>query len=330
MGHSHGHGHTHGPVHGRRTARDSAAESDRRWLVAALTVLALFTLGEAAAGLIVGSLALLSDAGHLLTDVAALALAVFTSRFSRRPARGVFTYGFTRVDALSGQANGITLILLALWFGVSSIRRLIHPTLVSGPTVTAVALVGVLVNLLVAWLASRADRRGLNVRGVLVHLFTDLWAFGVTAAAGAVIWATGWLRADAVASAVIALLMIRSGAGLVRESARVFLEGAPIGMEPDVVGDAMAAVSGVAEVHDLHVWDLGSGEAALSAHVAVQPDFDCHQVADAVRGLLADQHDIFHATLQADHHHGEDGPGSAADCADTHGPGYTASNRVSR
>jgi cobalt-zinc-cadmium efflux system protein len=279
-------------THGRR---------DSAWLVAAFGVVTAFMIGELIAGLLANSLALLSDAGHMLTDAGALLLAVIASRVAERPARGAFTYGFKRVDALSGQANGITLVLLAILFVVEGVRRLIHPQAVHGPVVIAVAIVGVAVNALATWLASRADRRGLNVRGVLAHLLTDIWAFAATLAAGIVVTATGWLRADAVASLAIAALMFWTGGGLVRAANRVFLEAAPVGLNPAEVGAEMAAVEGVASVHDLHVWELGGQNSALSAHVLVDPTLDCHEVAARLRRRLAAGHGIEHVTLQVDH-----------------------------
>jgi cobalt-zinc-cadmium efflux system protein len=296
------------------------SDQDGRWLAAALAVILCFMAAEVVASVLAHSLALLSDAGHMLTDAAALAVALAAARLVRRPAAGAYTYGFTRVDALSAQANGITLVLLAVWFTVSAVRRLVHPPTVAGGPVLAVALVGVAVNLLAVWLASRADRTSLNVRGAVAHLVTDLWAFLATAVAGLLILLTGWQRADPVAALVVAALMVHAGIGLIRSAGRVFLEAAPAGTDPSDIGRAMAAVPGVREVHDLHVWDLGAGDAALSAHLVVDDTFDCHQVAHGVRDVLADRHQIGHATLQADHRHSGQ-PLIADDCA-RHGPGY--------
>jgi cobalt-zinc-cadmium efflux system protein len=295
-----------------------SAERDRRWLLAAFGVIATFMVGEFVAGLLSGSLALLADAGHMLTDAAALLLAVIASRVAERPARGAFTYGFARVDALSGQANGITLVLLAIWFAVEGIRRLVAPPQVEGVTVTVVAVVGIGINAVATWLAGRADRRGLNVRGVIAHLVTDAWAFGATLTAGLIIAITGWLRADAVASLLVAALMAWTGYGLVRDANRVFLEAAPSEVDPHALGSELAAASGVAQVHDLHVWVIGAGESALSAHVLVDPLRDCHQVAEALRAHLAAGHGIRHVTLQVDHADSRI-PHVADDCAGAHG-----------
>jgi cobalt-zinc-cadmium efflux system protein len=311
MSHDH-RGHSH-PV--------ATAETDRRWLLAALAVIVAFMVGEVVVGLLVGSLALLTDAGHMLTDAAALALAIVASKLAQRPPRGPYTYGFTRIDAVSAQANGITLLLLACWFVIEAVRRLFNPPQVEGGPVLIVAIIGIAVNVIAVVLAGKANRSSLNVRGAVAHIVNDLWAFIATALAGSIILASGWTRADAIASLIVAGLMVRSGLGLVRAAGRVFLEAAPTGVDPSRIGRDMATVAGVAEVHDLHVWDLGAAEPALSAHVVVAVPFDCHEVADGVRRVLADQHRISHATLQADHRH-DDQPLVADDCAVRHGPGY--------
>jgi cobalt-zinc-cadmium efflux system protein len=310
-------GHDHAHAHPR-----PAGKADRRWLTAALVAVVLFMAAEVVAGVIAHSLALIADAGHMLTDAAALLLAVVASRLAERPAKGAYTYGLARVDAVSGQANGITLFLLAAWFAVEGIRRLLDPSDVRGGVVAVVAVIGAAVNLLAMWLAGRADRASLNVRGVLAHLMTDVWAFAATFAAGLIIVWTGWLRADPVASLLVAALMAWTGVRLVREAGRVFLEAAPPGFDPERLGDELAAIDGVAQVHDLHVWVLGSRDAAMSAHVLVRPTFDCHEVAETLRRLLADDHGIDHVTLQVDH--AEQQRHDADNCADAHGVVHVA------
>ncbi|MDT4942703.1 MAG: cobalt-zinc-cadmium efflux system protein, partial [Pseudonocardiales bacterium] len=248
------HAHAH-PAPGT-SAHPAPGAGDRRWLLAALGVVVVFMAAEVTAGLLAHSLALVADAGHMLTDAAALLLAVIASRLAERPARGAYTYGFARVDALSGQANGITLLLLAAWFTVEGVRRLVDPPSVHGGVVAVVAALGVLVNLVATGLASRANRASLNVKGVLAHLVTDVWAFVATLVAGLVVLGTGWSRADAVASLLVAALMAWTGVILVRAAGRVFLEAAPKGVDPLALGAELAAMAGVAQVHDLHVWVL--------------------------------------------------------------------------
>ncbi|MGH8959706.1 MAG: cation diffusion facilitator family transporter [Jatrophihabitantaceae bacterium] len=311
---------SHGPGHTGH-AHPVTAQTDRRWLLGALVVIVVFMVGEVVAGLLAHSLALITDAGHMVTDAAAIGVAILASRIAQRPARGAFTYGFARVDALSGQANGITLLLLAIWFVFEGVRRLVDPGPVHGGVVTVVALIGAAVNVLATWLARRADRSSLNVKGVLAHLLTDIWAFLATFVAGVVILWSGWMRADAVASLIVAALMAWTGWALVHAAGRVFLEAAPSGIDPNVLGDQMAAVDGVAEVHDLHVWQIGSGEGAASAHVLVSPPHDCHEVSSRLREMLADAYGIAHVTLQADHADtaGRADGHDAGNCVDAHG-----------
>ncbi len=304
-GHGHsGHGHARSAADGRAAApneRAAADGTDGRWLLVAAATIAVFMVGEAVVAVLVRSLALLSDAAHMLSDVAALVLAVVAARTARRPARGAFTYGFARVDALAGQASGLTLVLLAAWFVVEGVRHLVHPPVVAGLPVIVVAAVGVVVNVAATWIAGRSSRQSLNVRGALAHLVTDAWAFAATLLAGVVIAVTGWTRADATASLLVAALMIRTGWGLIRDSGLVFLEAAPAGITPAQVASQLGDVPGVAALHDLHVWDLGAGTAAMSAHVLVDPGRDCHAVGSAVRATLMAQFGIDHATLQTEH-----------------------------
>lgn len=314
-----GHGpHGHGLVgHRSHSSAGASPRADRRWLFAALVLVVAFMVAEVLAGLAAHSLALITDAGHMVTDAAAIGVGIVASRIAQRPARGAYTYGYARVDAISGQANGITLLLLAIWFGVEAIRRLVHPADVHGGLVTVVALVGLVVNAGATVLVGRADRSSLNIRGVFEHLRTDAAAFLATFVAGVVVLLAGWNRADPVASLLVAALMTWTGLRLVRAAGRVFLEAAPAGVDPDAVGLELARIDGVAELHDLHVWQIGPGESALSAHVLVTPPHDCHEVSARMRTTLADRYGIGHVTLQADH--ADTSAHDAEHCADAHG-----------
>ena len=289
------HGHAHGP----------SPDADLRLLAAAGALIVAFMVGEVAAGLVAHSLALLSDAAHMLTDAAAIGLAVVTAKIAVRPARGGYTYGLRRLEILSAQANGITLVLLAVWLAYEAIRRLITPHPVTGALMLAVALAGVCVNLAASWLLAKANRtsarRSLNMEGAVAHVLTDLYAFAATAIAAIIILATGFVRADAIATLVVVALMLRAGSGLIRESGRIFLEAAPVDIDPAALGAAMAARPHVAEVHDLHIWEITTGMPAASAHVLVEPDQDCHAVRADLEALLAREHGITHLTLQVDH-----------------------------
>jgi cobalt-zinc-cadmium efflux system protein len=290
--HDHGRGgHAHGVT----------ADADSRKLAAALALILGFMLLEVVAGLVAGSLALLSDAGHMLTDAAAIGLSLIAIRLAARPAEGVMTYGLKRVEILSAQANGVTLLVLGLLILFEGVRRLIDPPHVQGGVVLAVALVGVVVNLAATWTLARADRRSLNVEGSFQHVLTDLYAFVATAIAGGVVLWTGWLRADALASLLVAALMLRAAYGLLRDSGRIFLEASPIDLDPGEIGRSLVAQSCVAEVHDLHVWEISSGFPALTAHVLVSPDCDCHATRRRLAEHLEERFGIGHTTLQVDH-----------------------------
>jgi cobalt-zinc-cadmium efflux system protein len=289
------HDHRHAP----------SATADRRLLAAALALIVALMAGEVVAGLLARSLALLSDAAHLLTDAAALVLALVAMRLAVRPPRGGYTYGLRRAEILSAQANGLSLLLLAVWLVVEAVRRLVHPPLVHGGLMLSTAVAGAAVNVAATWLISRADRRSLNIQGAFQHILTDLYAFLATAVAGLVIVLGGSDRADGIATLVVAALMVRSAAGLLRSSGRILLEAAPPGMDPHRLGEALAGVPGVREVHDLHVWQIGSDQPALSAHVLVAADRNCHLARRALEELLHDGYGIDHTTLQVDHAGGD-------------------------
>jgi cobalt-zinc-cadmium efflux system protein len=317
--HSTGHGHGHGV----------AADADRRWLSIALALISAFLVGEVVVGIVAHSLALLSDAAHMLTDAASIVLALIAMRLSARPARGIFTYGLRRTEILSAQANGLTLLLLSVWLTYEAVRRLIDPGPVAGGLVLTTAGVGIVVNVAAAWAISKANRSSLNIEGAFQHILTDLYGFVATALAGLVVLLTGFARADAIASLVVVVLMLRAGTGLVRDAGRIFLEAAPSGVDPDSLGDRLVALQNVNEVHDLHVWQITSGQTALSAHVLVEVGTDCHGLRRDLEQLLADDYSITHTTLQVDHT-GPSADPTPADaqllplaeqhCADTHGP----------
>jgi cobalt-zinc-cadmium efflux system protein len=284
--------------HHRHAAESTA---DRRPLAGALALIAAFMAGEIVAGLLAGSLALLADAGHMLTDAAALALALVAASLATRPAHGSWTFGFRRVEILAAQINGLTLLLVGVWIVFEAVRRLIEPHEVEGGVVLVVAVVGIGVNVLASLLLSRANRESLNVRGAFLHVLTDLAAFVGTAVAGALILVTGWNRVDPIASLAVAGLMFWSAWSLLRDSTAIFLERSPAGFDPEEIGRAIVAEQGVVEVHDLHVWTVTSGFPALSAHVLVGRETDCHAVRRKLEQMLERRFALDHTTLQVDH-----------------------------
>jgi cobalt-zinc-cadmium efflux system protein len=289
--HGHDHPHHHGP----------SPNADRRWLGVALGIIAAFMVVEIVAGILADSLALLSDAAHMLTDAAAIAVALLAARLAARPPGGRFTFGLGRAEILSAQGNGATLLVLAGVIAVEAIRRMWSVPEVDGAFVLVVGLIGACVNLAAAAALGRAERRSLNVEGARVHVLTDLFASLAAAAAGAVVLATGFDRADAIASLFVAALMLVSGWRLLRDAGRVLLEAAPEGLDPQAIGRALASQPGVVEVHDLHVWEVTSGFPALAAHVLVRPGEDCHAVRRSLQAMVAERFDIDHVTLQVDH-----------------------------
>jgi len=295
-GHGHGHGHSHdGHSHG------VSEDADLRYLTIALVLIVGFMAFEIVVGIVAHSLALLSDAAHMLTDAGALALSLVIIRYVRRPGGESLTYGRRRAEVLSGQANSAVLLVLGVLVSYEAIWRLISPPEVAGRLVTLVAAAGIAVNLAAAWVLAKANRESLNVEGSFQHILTDLYAFIGTFIAGVVIIFTGFDRADAIASLVVALLMFRSGFHLQRKAIRVLLESAPEGLSPHEVGMALAHGEQVKEVHDLHVWELAPGHPLLTAHVLVAAGADCHAIRRRLELMLKDRFKIGHTTLQVDH-----------------------------
>jgi len=301
-------------------------DSDTAKLKLALTLIVAFMAAEIAVALLSSSLALLSDTAHMLTDAAALALALVAARLAARPAKGAMTFGLGRAEILSANANGMTLLVLALLIIYGATRHLVKPADVHGGPVLAVALAGIVVNLIVVRVLgghahghTRAHaehdhyhdehpdrehghpRRSLNVEGTYQHVLTDLFGFAATAAAAIVILLTGFDRADAIASLLIAAVMLYAAYGLLTASARVMMEAAPEGIDPDAIGRELAAQPGVAEVHDLHIWEVTSGFPAISAHIVVDAGEDCHELRRALSTLLRERFELSHSTLQVEH-----------------------------
>jgi cobalt-zinc-cadmium efflux system protein len=291
----HAHHHHHHP-HAGGTA-------DPRRLQIALALILGFMAVEVVAGILASSLALLSDAAHMLTDAGAIALALGAARLAVRPAGGGYTFGLKRAEILSAQLNGATLLALAAVILYEGIRRLIDPPDVEGAIVLVVAIAGIAVNLAATSVLAGADRRSLNVEGAFQHVLTDLFAFMATAVAGAVVLATGFTRADGIAALMVAALMIRSGWALLRDSGRVLLEAAPKDLDPNEIGRTLAAQDHVVEVHDLHVWEVTSGMPSLSAHVTVGAGCDTQAHRRRLALLLGERFGIDHTTLQVEARH---------------------------
>ena len=292
MSHQHEHGHHHHGVD---------AETAVRPLAIALGLIVSFMAVEVTIGVLAHSLALLSDAAHMLVDAAALGLSVWAARLALRPAEGRMTFGFRRAEILAAQANAITLLVLGFAIVVEALRRLDSPPHVRGPLVLGTAVAGAAVNVLALQQVGRANRSNLNVEGSFRHLLTDLYAFAGTAVAGLVVWMTGFDRADPIASLLVAGFMVLTAWPLLRASGSILLEAAPEGLDPAKIGAALLASPGVTDVHDLHVWEISSGFPALSAHVLVGRGEDCHGIRRDLETLLAERYSIDHTTLQVEH-----------------------------
>lgn len=291
--------HTHADDHARHS-HGVTVDTNRR-LAVALALIVAFMAGEVVAGILAHSLALLSDAAHMLTDAGALGLSLLALRLAARPADGNLTDGLKRAGILSAQANGGTLLVLAGLIVYEAIDRLVNPPAVQGWAVVAVALAGVAVNLLATWQLAKANRENMAVEGSFQHILTDLYAGIGTLVAGIVIVVTGFARADAIASLAVAVLMLEAAYGLLKDSGRVLLEMAPQGVSVDEIGVTLTGHPHVASVHDLHVWEIATGFPALSAHVLVHPGDDCHAIRRQLEHLLGERFGIDHTTLQVDH-----------------------------
>ena len=297
MAAAHAHDHAHDQAHSHAPAPDA----DRRWLSVALGLILAFMVVEVVAGVLADSLALLSDAAHMLTDAGSIGLALFAARLAARPPGGRFTFGLGRAEILSAQVNGASLLVLAGVIAWEALQRLGDPPEVEGAIVLVVGLAGAGVNIGAAWALSRAERRSLNVEGARAHVLMDLYASLGAALAGLLVLTAGFERADVIVALLVAALMVRSGFSLLGQATGVLLEAAPRGLDPNAIGHALAAHPGVSEVHDLHVWEVTSGFPALAAHVLVRPGDDCHAVRRGLQALLGERFSIEHVTLQVDH-----------------------------
>jgi cobalt-zinc-cadmium efflux system protein len=285
------------PVH----AHGHEQTGDARRIKIALGLILAFMAGEIVAGILADSLALLSDAAHMLTDAGALVVSLVVLRLAVQPAGGNRTFGLRRSEILSAQANGAALLVLAGLIVYGAIRRLVSPPDADGAVILAVALAGIGVNFVATWQLSGANRRSLNIEGSYQHVLTDLFAFIATAIAGVVILASGWVRADPIAALLVAAIMLRASWRLLRDSGRVLLDIAPEGLSVEKIGTAMASQPHVVEVHDLHVWEVTTEFPTLSAHVLVEPGADCHGIRRELEQLLHDRFGLDHTTLQVDH-----------------------------
>ena len=289
-----GAGHSHGLPGADRAG-------DKRALGIALALTATYTVAEVVGGLLTDSLALLADAGHMLSDNVSIAVALFAVWIAAKPPTPERTFGFKRVEILAALANGATLVLVALWIFYEAFQRFQDPPDVLGGWMLAIAVIGLFVNISAVAVMSRSRGGSLNLEAAFRHVLADLAGSAGVIVAALVILLTGWLYADPLISVLIGLLILASAWTILRDSVLILLEATPRGLDAREIGNALASIDGVVDVHDLHVWTITSGFPALSAHVLVRPEDDCHAIRRQLEVLLDERFHIEHTTLQVDH-----------------------------
>lgn len=286
-----GHSHSHAP--------DRSA--GKRALKIAVAMTTTFMVAEVVGGLLSGSLALLADAAHMLSDSASLMIALGAIWLAERPPTLQRSFGYQRAEILAALLNGLTLVVVSLWIFYEAFKRLQDPPEVVGGAVLVVAVIGLVVNLAAAWVLSRDRQESLNVSAALRHVLADLAGSVGVIVAAVIILLTGWREADPIVGALIGALVLASAWPVLRDSTRVLLEQAPEGTNVEAIGRALKAADGVVDVHDLHVWTITSGFPALAVHVLVEQERDCHRCRRELEGLLAEEFEIHHTTIQVDH-----------------------------
>jgi cobalt-zinc-cadmium efflux system protein len=293
MSHAHGsHAHDH-------------RGGSRRALLWVLALTLAFTVVEVVGGIFTDSLALLADAGHMVSDNIAIALALLAVTLARRPSTPTRSFGLQRAEILAAFVNGLTLVLVSGWIVWEAVKRLGDTPEILGGWMLVVALVGLLVNACAAWILIRSGRESLNVEAALRHVVADMLGSGAVLVAALVIVTTGWTLIDPLVSIGIALLIVASAWGVLRDSTSILMEATPSDVDAEAVAEAIVAVPGVTSVHDLHVWRITSGFDALAAHVLVGRGEDCHGLRREVERVLDDRFGITHTTLQVDHDAGD-------------------------
>ncbi|WP_028101209.1 cation diffusion facilitator family transporter [Pseudoduganella violaceinigra] len=270
-------------------------------LAAALALTLGFAVVEVVAGFMANSLALISDAGHMVTDAAALGLALLAQLIAKRRPSARYSFGFGRAEALAAFVNGLAMLLVVGWIIFEAVQRFSAPVAVKGGTVLVVAAIGLAVNILVAWSLSR-DKESMNTKAALVHVLGDLLGSVAALIAGSVILWTGWMRIDPILSLLVSLLILKSTIGVLRESFHHLMEGVPDSADYAQIGADLAKVSGVRSVHDLHVWEMSPGQPALIGHLEISDLQAWPQILHSVKTMLLSKHGIDHITIQAEPH----------------------------
>ncbi|MGB3681916.1 MAG: cation diffusion facilitator family transporter [Rubrobacteraceae bacterium] len=297
MGHSHSEEHSHGSGGGH----DHAAGANKKALAVVLSFTLTYMFAEIIGGFITGSLALLADAAHMASDNVALGLALFAFWLAAKPPTPNRSFGYKRTEILAALFNGVTIVAVSIWIFYEAYNRIQDPPEVLGGWMMVVAVIGLLVNVAGMIILQRSAGENLNMQGALRHVLADLLGSVGVIVAALVIVVTGWSYADPLISVVIGVLVLFSSWKLLRDSVSILLESSPPGIDAEEVGNKMAGVEGVKEIHDLHIWMVTSGFPALTAHVLVGKEEDCHERRRELEGLIAEEFDIDHTTLQVDH-----------------------------
>jgi len=299
-GHHHDHGHGHCHHH-----HDHKREGNKKALILAFMITTGIMLLEFVGGLVTNSLALLSDAGHMLSDASSLALSLFAIWFATRPASPNKTYGFYRFEILAALFNGITLFLIAGFIVWEAYHRFLQPPAVASGAMMAIAAVGLLANLLSAWaLISKGDvKENVNLRSAYLHVLGDALGSVGAILAGAVMFFFNWYIADPLISVIVSLLILRSAWGVIKHTVHILMEGTPIAVDQEEVKQALASIDGVIDVHDLHIWTITSGLDSLSCHLTIEDDKDSQDILQQAIHKIEKQFKILHTTIQVEKSH---------------------------
>jgi cobalt-zinc-cadmium efflux system protein len=310
-GHSdHGHDHDHVSGHHRHDHAGGHVHdgTDKTRVLIAASLTGAFMIAEVVAGWLVGSLALLADAGHMLTDAVSLGFAWYAFHLSGRPATPAHTYGFDRVKTLVAYSNGLAIFFIGAWIIVEAIERFSSPEKVLGVPMLIVAALGLAVNIGIFFVLHGGDRENLNMRGAILHVMGDMLGSVAAVVAAAVIIATGWYPIDPILSVVVAVVIFVAAGRLMRDAGRVLLEGVPRSLDRDVIArDIAANIRGVKGVHHVHVWSLDGSRNVATLHALLEDGTDAYQATVAIKARLAQSHKIGHATVETEYGHCADG-----------------------
>lgn len=293
--HNHNHSHSHAQPHSHAP---NVSDKNKRRVFWVMVITGTFMVVEAIGGWLSGSLALLADAGHMLTDTAALFLAWLAFYMAAKPADKQRSYGYKRFQIIAALANGLTLFAIALWIVVEAAQRLNNPTPVEGMTMIAVASMGLIVNIIGFWILSRADHSNLNIRGAALHVLGDLLGSVAAIIAAIVIIFTGWTPIDPILSVLVCILILRSAYALIRQSTHILLQGTPQGMDVEALSTALQSIEGVINIHSMHLWALTDADPVITLHATIKQDANAKTVLARINHYLKENHNITHSTIQ--------------------------------